>query len=312
MAKNTRPLKLFTLIAVLSLSLCFVSREEYNEIRQQSEFDILDYEVAKEKVKYSDFNRKSRVSYSDEKKQILESLHTKPFLALEHFNHYILPEEFDWRVEKPDCIIPPLDQEDCGACYAFSSVAVLEARYCIKSNGKLKPILSQQDLISCSSNFKCDGGSLRKTWEYLQNEGVPYYQCVPYASAHGSAPMCEKKCSNPKVRTFYEWKAKMNSHKQLTTVEEMKNEIFLNGPVMTTLETYDDLAFYHGGVYVHQTGARADDHAVAVYGWGVKDGKPFWIMKGSHGTDWGEQGFFKVYMGMYDVDTLMISFLPDI
>jgi len=36
---------------------------------------------------------------------------------------------------------------------------------------------------------------------------------------------------------------------------------------------------------------------VRVLGWGVQDGINYWSVANSFGTDWGEEGFFKIKMG---------------
>lgn len=38
-------------------------------------------------------------------------------------------------------------------------------------------------------------------------------------------------------------------------------------------------------------------HEAAVIGYGVQDGLPYWLLKNSWGTNWGENGYFKLYRG---------------
>ena len=39
------------------------------------------------------------------------------------------------------------------------------------------------------------------------------------------------------------------------------------------------------------------DHAVVVVGYGTENGLDYWIIKNSHGTNWGEDGFMKIRRG---------------
>ena len=51
--------------------------------------------------------------------------------------------------------------------------------------------------------------------------------------------------------------------------------------------------YYHSGVIDHGCGSDLD-HAVLVVGYGDENGKPFWLVKNSWGSYWGEKGFVKI------------------
>jgi cathepsin H len=40
------------------------------------------------------------------------------------------------------------------------------------------------------------------------------------------------------------------------------------------------------------------NHAVLAVGFGVEDGKDYWIVKNSWGDAWGDKGFFKIQRGV--------------
>lgn len=65
---------------------------------------------------------------------------------------------------------PIKDQGKCGSCWAFSTVAGLEATSKIY-HGELKSF-SEQQLVDCDlANRGCVGGAMRKAIDYVKKHG---------------------------------------------------------------------------------------------------------------------------------------------
>ena len=79
---------------------------------------------------------------------------------LEAANH--MPTSLDWRnFNGTNYVSPVRNQGSCGSCYAFGSMAMLEARIRILTNNKQKPVLSTQNIVSCSKYSQgCAGGGI--------------------------------------------------------------------------------------------------------------------------------------------------------
>ena len=89
-----------------------------------------------------------------------------------------LPEEFDWREARPECISDVQAQGSCGSCYAFASAAMLAERNCISKGLTSAEVLSTEMIISCDNmDFGCNGGHLDATMDFLSEEAIPVISC---------------------------------------------------------------------------------------------------------------------------------------
>jgi len=101
-------------------------------------------------------------------------------------------------------------------------------------------------------------------------------------------------------------------------VLRMKAEIWKRGPIICAMACPDPIGGttdpWHSRGYVddytpfilHNTDysclygnwSNCTDHDVVVSGWGIESGKPYWIVRNSWGTWWGEGGWFRIVMGI--------------
>ena len=75
------------------------------------------------------------------------------------------------------------------------------------------------------------------------------------------------------------------------------------GPVSTLMySNHSAFRFYAGGILnvpnctYYLSNRDYTDHAVTMVGWGEENGIEYWIVKNSYGTNWGEQGYFRIQM----------------
>jgi len=93
-----------------------------------------------------------------------------------------LPLEFDWRnVDGTSYDSPVRKQGECGSCYAIAATSVLESRIRIKSNNRMKPLLSPSSILSCSRyNQGCFGGYPYLVGKFGKEFGFVEESCQPY------------------------------------------------------------------------------------------------------------------------------------
>jgi cathepsin B len=205
---------------------------------------------------------------------------------------FSVPDSFDGRQAFGKCVHPVRDQQQCGSCWAFSASEVLSDRFCINSKGSVDVVLSPQTLVSCdTSNMGCDGGYLNKAWQFLVSNGITSDSCEPYTSGGGDSGTCPTKCADNTALKYY----KASSFTKVPSAN-IQTEL-MNGPVQVAFEVYQDFMSYKSGVYHHITGSLLGGHAVEMIGWGSDSGTPYWIVKNSWGTSWGEQGYFRILRG---------------
>jgi len=101
------------------------------------------------------------------------------------------PPSFDWRnYSGQNWMTSVKDQGQCGSCWAFSAVGVVEAVYNIGTgNPDLDLDLSEDYLVSdCLLANSCCGGWMQYAFEFVRDDGIPDEACLPYFD--GSSCTC--------------------------------------------------------------------------------------------------------------------------
>jgi len=77
----------------------------------------------------------------------------------------------------------------------------------------------------------------------------------------------------------------------------MMQEIYQRGPISCGIAVTQAMENYTHGVFEDTTGDTNMVHEVSIVGFGVEDSKPYWLIRNSWGTHWGESGFMKLIRG---------------
>ncbi|KAJ8953149.1 hypothetical protein NQ318_017176 [Aromia moschata] len=230
-----------------------------------------------------------------------------------------IPDSFDAREAWPECesISTIRYQGKCGSCWAFAAVEVMTDRLCIQTSGKTKFEFSPEELVSCCTacGEGCRGGALNEPFIYWVEQGIPSggdedsnYGCRPYtAGSTGLTPECSQECVEGYNKTWaQDIRHGIKAYEVNTTVEQMQYEIMTNGPIESYMLVYQDFynlgSGFENGIYQYTSGYPVGGHAVKLIGWGEEGGVPYWLAANTFGTDWGENGFFRILRGSNSCD----------
>lgn len=198
-----------------------------------------------------------------------------------------LPEQMDWRLY--GAVSSVKDQAVCGSCWSFGTVGTLEGALFLKT-GKLTR-LSQQALVDCSWGFGnngCDGGEDFRVYQWIMKHGG-----IPTEESYGPYLGADGYCHAENATMV----APIKGYVNVTSgdITALKVALFQHGPISVAIDAaHKAFSFYANGVYYNpECGSGEDslDHAVLAVGYGIMKGEPYWLVKNSWSTYWGNDGY---------------------
>merc|ERR1712232_543335 len=230
------------------------------------------------------------------------------------------PKSIDWRFGK--AVTPVKNQGQCGSCWAFSATEAIESQMILTTGGKYDFTLSPQQIASCTPSTGtygcdgCNGGFTEGAYEYVKGApGLANGFYIPYEqSLTETEPTAA--CPTAKVNQITgEYEQLSGSYAQVSgysyavkpcTSGACENQD-LKGlaaalektplSVCVNAGVWND---YTGGVLTSAAcgsmGAASQDHCVMAVGFNATAPTPYWIVRNSWATTWGEQGY--IYLEM--------------
>jgi len=178
------------------------------------------------------------------------------------------------------------NQGQCGSCWAFSAVGALEGVHSVKK-GQLYN-LAEQELVDCSGsygNMGCNGGLMDYAFQYvIDKKGLASQKDYPYTAADGN---CKTGLArNAPITGFTD--VPVNSAAALKAA-------IAQHPVSVAIEA-DTFTFqgYTSGVINDASCGTNLDHGVVAVGYNDAERIPYYIVRNSWGTSWGDKGHVKI------------------
>jgi len=195
-----------------------------------------------------------------------------------------LPDDDTWDWREHGAVGPVQNQGQCGAAWAMAACGSMEGAHAVKAG--TFTALSVQQLVDCSGNdtHGCNGGNPEGAYKFAVDNGVCKSGDYPWL---GRESQCKKGCVPAAHFTSY--------GRVGTTDAALMNAVRQYGPIAAGVDA-SRFATYASGVFDGSCG-KTINHLVVVIGYGTAQGKPYWILKNSWGTSWGERGYIRLARG---------------
>lgn len=169
-------------------------------------------------------------------------------------------------------------------------------------------------MVNCEAGGTCNGGDPYGVYYHAYHTGIPDSSCMNYVAKNLDTWTCDpidvcRDCRGPppnENETLLEncWAVTnykryyVSNYYSFSGADNMKAELFKNGPISCGIMATDPFEAYTGGIYSEYQWWPLINHEIAVVGWGYDEASQteFWIGRNSWGTYWGEHGFFRIKM----------------
>ena len=197
------------------------------------------------------------------------------------------PDAVDWNKEGK--VQKVKNQAACGSCWAFSAVGAIESAIAIGKKVDL-PDLAEQELVDCSTDYGnggCNGGFMHWGFNYVLDNNITAGADYEYTAEDGEC----------RTEEIGKGKFEINGCvKADPSIDGLAEAIAVN-PTSVAFAVQNDFRFYKEGVYNPASCPGQINHGVLAFGYDSKAQIPYYFVKNSWGTNWGDKGLFKISFG---------------
>lgn len=192
-----------------------------------------------------------------------------------------------------DCLDAAKSQGTCGSCAVFSTIGLYEWAFCKQHGAKVN--FSEQYVLDCAASemdvHVCEDGIYETSVaSFVGDHGFELADPYEYQGVECDCPYGGKVPG--KKRGFIRL-----DRPQLMELPVYKFEDQLRiSPLIVGFYLDDDtFASYGGGVDLNENCNKSNSpHSMLMVGSGRERGIEYWLLRNSHGDDWGEQGHYRI------------------
>jgi cathepsin X len=220
-----------------------------------------------------------------------------------------LPDTFNWTNVAGTNYLSTIRNQHipqyCGSCWAHGVASALADRVNIARKGAFpSAYLSVQEVIDCGGAGSCNGGDDLGVWKYAHDVGLVDETCNNYQAKNqdcndmNECGTCDPSGTCYSIASFKRYT--VSDYGSASGPDQIKSEVYARGPVSCSIMATGELEDYTGGIFAQCYDHIVSNHIVSIVGWGHGDlngvDTPYWLVRNSWGSPWGEQGLFRIQM----------------
>ena len=197
-----------------------------------------------------------------------------------------------------------VDQGQCGSCWAFANVALMESVHKLTNPTTDLLKLSEQQMIDCNPwGNGCQGAYPDQHFSGWMIPSPTFYAIERTAYAAGGPEYIAARnssCNPNNAETTAVKPLAIAGHYAQNAPIQYINALNTKGPLEMWIRA-DTSIFqgYRSGIINSSCclgGSLTLNHVVQLVGWKIEAGKSYWIVRNSWGTSWGQQGYVYIKM----------------
>lgn len=227
-----------------------------------------------------------------------------------------LPKKVDWR--EKGVISAVRNQGKCGACWAHSVLETIESLVAIGKKSKTVEELSVQQMVDCArkNNFGCNGGNTCNLLDWLVDSNVTIVNknLYPDSETGWTAEcrkiddiksgvqvnnfICERFVNLYKIRICEYYSIFFYLYSFVGKETEILKYLSTHGPISAAVDAVSWQNYLGGVIQYHcDSDPMHLNHAVQIVGYDLTGEIPYYIVRNTWGTDFGNSGYMKIKVG---------------